>query len=199
MPLIDFKNEIVYYLPRKIGSSTIELIFEKLLDKESIEFSKKIYKHANPSVFKYTKIEKFKKVIFLRDPLDQTMSWFFWQLRDLKLENNEIIEKFNNNYKTYFKSNDEFYKFEYDIIFYFENYRKAFRKFLIRIYGKRSKHIFRKIFNQKANELNKRNITDQELKKEIINNLTEDQYQFINDYYKEFDLFKNYIPISKGL
>lgn len=195
MPLIDSKNKIIYYLPRKVGSSTIETILLKLLDEKSKQTSEGVYKHANFKSFTKTEIEKdYKKIIFLRNPTDQIISWFFWKYRfrisKIKKNKKRIILLFFKTFRLLLHSNDEFYNYKYDMVFYFEDYSTTFKNFLKETY--QDGHIvFDTIFNSQDKTL-KKDITNKTVKQEILKRMNQNHKNIIQNHFKKFSLFDRY-------
>ena len=192
MTIIDLKNKIIFYTPRKVGSTTIENILFELIDEKSKNISKIIYKHGVFMMFHPFIENTFKKIIFLRNPTDQIISWFFWDKRDeiLKLKDDEkIISLFFSLLPFLLKSNDEFYDCKYNKVFYFEQYSIEFKKFLKETYE--NIDIFDKIYNSENKTL-KKNVTNKEIKEKILERMNESHKNMIKNHFKKFKLFDKY-------
>lgn len=195
MPIIDSKNKMIYYLPRKVGSSTIETILLKLLDEKSKQTSEGVYKHTNFKSFTKTEIEKdYKKIIFLRNPTDQVISWFFWKYRfrisKIKKNQKRIILLFFKTFRLLLHSNDEFYNYKYDMVFYFEDYSTTFKNFLKETY--QDGHIvFDTIYNTQDKTL-KKDVTNKTVKQEILKRMNQNHKNIIQNHFKKFSLFDPY-------
>jgi hypothetical protein len=194
MGIFDTKKKIIVFTPRKVGSTTVENIFEFIVDND---IGKYLYKHFVPLYFKECteNIDDYIKIIIIREPKEMIISWFWWINRNKFKNKNKsfIINLFKKNYKNYLEFNKDFFdnNIKYDYILHTENLKEELLNLIKKLELDNESFNLNKYYEIMSDDkVNKRNIRDKNIKTgEFIDEKIDKE---IMDIYNKFDIFKLY-------